>query len=55
LYSSKPGFFKTSALFDVPAIGCNGQDLAIVGVAAERRSETEVEVRRVEIKQGETS
>ena len=55
LYSSKPGFFKTSALFDVPALSCNGQDLAIVGIATERRSETEVEVRRVDIMQGETS
>ena len=55
LYSSKPGFFKTSALFDVPALGCNGQDLAIVGVATARRSETEVEVRRVDIMRGEAS
>lgn len=49
LFSAKPGAAKSAAGFVVPAQGCEGQELAIVGVAAERQSETEVTVQRVDV------
>lgn len=49
LFSPKPGLTKSTLSFAVPAQGCSGQELSIGGVATARRSETEVDLQRVDI------
>jgi hypothetical protein len=49
LFAAKPSPTRAAAMFDVPVQNCTGQELSIAGILAERRSETEVEVQRVDI------
>ena len=49
LFASGQGLRKAEAGFQVPAQACAGQELAIWGVIASVRSETEVELQRVDI------
>ena len=52
LFGSGQGLHKAEAGFQVPAQACAGQELAIWGVIANERSETEVELQRVDILPG---
>ena len=52
LFSSGPGLRKAEAGFQVPAQACDGQELGIWGVISSKRSETEVELQRVDILPG---
>lgn len=55
LFSAKSGRIKSIVSFTVPGAGCNGQDLSVAGVATAKRSETEVEVLRIDIVPGGAS
>ena len=52
LFAPGPGWRKAESGFQVPAQACDGQELAILGVIAKQRSETEVQLRRVDILPG---
>lgn len=52
LFAAKPGLTRRSASFSVPAANCSGQELSVAGIATDQRSETEVEVQRVDIAPG---
>lgn len=52
LFGSGSALQKTEAGFEVPSQACSGQELAVWGVVTERRSETEVELQRIDILPG---
>lgn len=52
LFANDSTLRKAEAGFEVPQQACDGQDLAVWGVISEQRSETEVELLRVDILPG---
>jgi len=52
LFTPGSGLRKAQAEFEVPAQACAGQDLAVWGGVAQTRSETEVELQRIDILPG---
>lgn len=49
LTAARPGRNKVAAAFQVPAQACDGQILEIVGIASDRRGESELNVRRIDV------